>query len=125
MSGSKRRGVLLDDNDPALFPKLTDEQMDLLARHGKVRPTQSGEVLFRGGDATYDVMVLLESTVIITVGKGDSERELAIQRPFSAGAKRWSGSNSESASLDLASTPTRTGCVSSPRAIESCTTGWT
>lgn len=81
MNGSKRRGVLLDDNDPALFPKLTDEQMDLLARHGKVRPIKTGEVLFREGDATYDVMVLLEGSVVVTVGKGDSERELAIQRP--------------------------------------------
>jgi len=54
MNGSKCRGVLLDDNDPALFPKLTDEQMDLLARYGKVRPTRSGEVLFREGDAAAD-----------------------------------------------------------------------
>ena len=87
MHGRKRRGVLLDDNDPALFPKLTDEQMDLLARHGKVRATQSGEVLFREGDATYDVMVVLEGSVVVIAGKGDSERELAIQRPRTLGAR--------------------------------------
>jgi thioredoxin reductase (NADPH) len=81
MNSGKRRGILLDDNDPTLFPKLTDEQMDLLARNGQVRPTRSGEVLFREGDATNDVMVVLEGSVVVTVGKGDSERELAIQCP--------------------------------------------
>jgi thioredoxin reductase (NADPH) len=72
---------LLDDDDPTLFPKLTDEQIELLAQHGRVRPIQVGEVLFREGDATYDVMVLLEGRVAVVVGSGDSVRELAVQRP--------------------------------------------
>src|SRR5215467_7936706 len=72
---------LLDDADPALFPKLTDEQVDLLAKHGQVRPTKVGEVLFREGDTTYDVMVLLDGTVAVLVGSGERMRELAIQRP--------------------------------------------
>src|SRR5262249_32303139 len=29
--------AVLDDNDPALFPKLTDEQLALLAPHGHVQ----------------------------------------------------------------------------------------
>ena len=33
--------VVLDDNDPALFPKLTDEQLALLAPHGRVQPKSS------------------------------------------------------------------------------------
>jgi len=75
------RPSLLDDDDPALFPKLTDEQLDLLAKHGHVRPTEVGEVLFREGDTTYDVMVLLDGTVAVLVGSGERMRELAIQRP--------------------------------------------
>lgn len=72
---------MLDDEDPALFPKLTDEQIALLTRYGKVRPVQVGEVLFREGDSTYDVMVVLEGLVAVVLGGGDAERELAIQRP--------------------------------------------
>src|SRR5262249_10698522 len=59
----------------------TDEQLDLLAKHGHVRPTEVGEVLFREGDTTYDVMVLLDGTVAVLVGSGERMRELAIQRP--------------------------------------------
>ena len=73
--------ALLDDDDPALFPKLTNEQMALLARHGTVRPIHVGGVLFREGDTTYDVMVVLEGRVAVMLGSGDEARELAIQRP--------------------------------------------
>ena len=69
---------VLDDDDPALLPKLTDQQMELLARHGKVRPIQVGDVLFRAGDAAYDVMVLLAGTVAVAVDRGGTERDLAI-----------------------------------------------
>jgi Cyclic nucleotide-binding domain len=72
---------LLDNDDPALFPKLTDEQYGLLAKHGQVRSIEAGELLFREGDATYDVMVLIEGSVMVVIGSGDAERELAIQRP--------------------------------------------
>jgi hypothetical protein len=40
---------LLDAEDPALFLKLTEAQVELLARHGEVRPTVAFEVLFRQG----------------------------------------------------------------------------
>jgi thioredoxin reductase (NADPH) len=73
--------TLLDDDDPALFPKLTDKQVALLAGHGKIRQMQVGEILFREGDATYDVMVVLEGQVAVVIGDGDAARELAIQRP--------------------------------------------
>lgn len=67
MSGS----TLLDGDDPALFSKLTDEQLELLAWHEKVRPMQVSEVLFRKGDATYDVMAVLEGRVAVVIGSGD------------------------------------------------------
>lgn len=72
---------VLDDDDPALFPKLTDQQLKLLAPHGKVRPIQVGDVIFREGDATYDAMVLLEGNVAVVIGSGDTVRDLVIQKP--------------------------------------------
>jgi thioredoxin reductase (NADPH) len=74
-------GALLNDDDPALFPKLTDDQMALLARHGSIRPTRAGDVLFREGDDAYDAMVLVEGHVSIVLGSDDAGRELAVQRP--------------------------------------------
>jgi CRP-like cAMP-binding protein len=73
--------ALLDDDDPTLFPKLTDEQLDLLKPYGHVRRTMVGEVLFREGDAAYDVMVLLEGRVAIVLGSGDCARDVTIHRP--------------------------------------------
>ena len=72
---------LLDPDDPALFPKLTNAQVDLLARHGRVRPTAAGDVLFRQGNETYDVMVVLEGMVSVLIGSGEEERELVRQGP--------------------------------------------
>ena len=63
---------LLNDDDPALFPKLTYAQVDLLSAHGKVRPIEAGDVLFRDGDETYDAMVLLEGRLAVLVGDGDA-----------------------------------------------------
>jgi thioredoxin reductase (NADPH) len=74
-------GPLLDDRDSALFPKLTEAQVELLARRGNVRPTAAGEVLFRAGDESYDVMVVREGTVSVLTGSGDEERELVTQGP--------------------------------------------
>ncbi|HMD55958.1 MAG TPA: cyclic nucleotide-binding domain-containing protein [Solirubrobacteraceae bacterium] len=84
-SGSNRpeaaRVPLLDDEDPALFPTLTEAQMQLLRPLGEVRTTRPSEVLFAAGDATYDVMVVLEGSVSVSVGTGSEERELVVQRP--------------------------------------------
>jgi len=79
--GARRSPTLLDDDDPTLFPKLTDEQLDLLARHGQVMQTEVGQVLFRVGDTTYDVMVLLEGRVAVLVGSAEAEREVTIHGP--------------------------------------------
>jgi thioredoxin reductase (NADPH) len=72
---------ILDDDDPTLFPKLTDAQLDLLKPHGHVRATRAGELLFREGDRTYDVMVLLEGRVAVVLGSGDSAREITLHGP--------------------------------------------
>jgi thioredoxin reductase (NADPH) len=84
-SGSDRpaaaRAPLLDDEDAALFPKLTEAQVELLTPLGEVRATKPGDVLFRAGDETYEVMVVLEGSVSVVVGEGSEERELVVQRP--------------------------------------------
>jgi thioredoxin reductase (NADPH) len=72
---------VLDDDDPSLFPKLTDAQVAMLSRHGKVRSIEVGEVLWGRGDANYDVMVVLEGLVSVVAGTGLEARELAVQRP--------------------------------------------
>jgi thioredoxin reductase (NADPH) len=72
---------LLDDDDPSLFPKLTDRQVELLREIGEVVPTTAGDVLFAPGAPTYHVMVVLEGSVSVVVGSGDCVRELARQTP--------------------------------------------
>ena len=72
--------ALLDDDDPALFPKLTDEQLALLTPLGTVRSIEVGDVLFREGDASYDFMVLLAGRVAIVLGSGDAARDITIHR---------------------------------------------
>jgi thioredoxin reductase (NADPH) len=71
---------LLDDDDPAVFPKLTEAQVQMLLPLGKVRSVEAGEVLFRPGDLRYDVMVVLEGSVSGMVGSGEDERELGLHR---------------------------------------------
>src|SRR5262249_34930898 len=72
--------TLLDDDDRALSPKMTDEQLDLLARHGQARPTKVGEFLFREGDPAYDFMVLLEGCVAVMLGSGDAAQVITLHR---------------------------------------------
>ena len=72
---------LLDDDDAALFPKLTDAQVQMLSRHGEVRSIEAGEVLWGLGDSNYEVMVVLEGLVSVVVGTGPEAREIAVQRP--------------------------------------------
>jgi hypothetical protein len=46
-------GALLDDDDPGLFAKLTDEQLELLARRGRERAIKHGDILFCDGDTGH------------------------------------------------------------------------
>src|SRR5262249_37292629 len=72
---------LLDDDDAALFPKLTDAQLALLSPYGKVREVEVGEILFRPGEIPSEIMVLLAGEVTVTFGEGDRARTIALQRP--------------------------------------------
>jgi thioredoxin reductase (NADPH) len=72
--------ALLDADDASLFPKLTEQQLDLLRPVGRVREVEVDEVLFRDGDAGYDPMVVLEGRVSVLEGHGVEARELVDQR---------------------------------------------
>ena len=83
-SGTERVAIpkpLLDDDDPALFPKLTEPQVQMLSRHGEVRSIEVGDVLWGRGDSNYDVMVVLEGVVSVVAGSGQDAREVVEQRP--------------------------------------------
>jgi CRP-like cAMP-binding protein len=73
--------ALLDADDAALFPKLTEEQLEFLRPLGQVREVEADEVLFRDGDAAYDPMVVLAGEVVILAGSGADARELVVQLP--------------------------------------------
>jgi thioredoxin reductase (NADPH) len=81
-AGAASRAPLLDNGDAALFPKLTEAQVQLLARVGEMRSVAVGEVLFEQGEVpSYDVMVVLEGSVSIVLGRGEDARELALMLP--------------------------------------------
>jgi thioredoxin reductase (NADPH) len=93
--------------DPILATRLSAEQVALLQRYGEVRPTVTGQVLFREGDPGYDFMVVLTGTVevmenqegvereFVTAGPGQFIAELGIftgERPFASAVVRQPGS---------------------------------
>jgi thioredoxin reductase (NADPH) len=48
-------------------PRLSDDQLATLHRYGTVEPTTVGQVLFAAGDPSYDLIVLLEGAVEVSV----------------------------------------------------------
>ena len=83
-SGKERESslpaALLDGDDPALFPKLTQQQLALLRPLSQVREVEVEEVLFSDGDAGYDPMVVLAGPESVLDGGGDGAREPVGQR---------------------------------------------
>jgi thioredoxin reductase (NADPH) len=64
------------------FPRLSEEQVGLLASRGERRPTEPGDVLIREGDERYDFFVVLEGKVAVVVGHGGpGERLIAVHGP--------------------------------------------
>jgi thioredoxin reductase (NADPH) len=63
------------------FPRLRGEQIEMLARDGKRRPTEAGEVLFEEGDERYDFFVVLAGKVAVVSGHGHDERLIAVHGP--------------------------------------------
>lgn len=61
-----------------LFPRLNDEQRDALAALGERRTVESGDVLFREGDDSYDFYVVESGAVAIVQGHGEENRIIAV-----------------------------------------------
>jgi CRP-like cAMP-binding protein len=47
------------------YPRLSEDQIEVLSRYGETRKTEAGEVLFRAGDTSNDFFVVLEGEVEI------------------------------------------------------------
>jgi len=60
---------------------LTEQQITRLRKHGKIRPTAAGDVLFREGDRGYDFFVILSGRVRVVDHQAGMERELAAGGP--------------------------------------------
>jgi thioredoxin reductase (NADPH) len=64
-----------------LRPRLSDEHLAALTPLGQVRPTVTGEVLFREGDRSYDFIVIMSGQVTIVDHEAGVERELVSGGP--------------------------------------------
>ncbi len=64
------------------FPRLTDDQVELLLEHGDRRRTRVGDVLFREGEDSSELFVILEGMVAIVQGyRGPDERVISVHGP--------------------------------------------
>src|SRR5260370_10644777 len=52
-----------DVSNPVAFPRLSDAQLERLRSYGTPQTVETGDVLYRPGDATYDLIVTEDATV--------------------------------------------------------------
>ncbi len=74
-------GMEEPENRNGAFPRLSEEQRARLRALGMVRKVESGEVLFRDGDAGYDFFVVESGVVAIVQGYGSENRVIAVHGP--------------------------------------------
>jgi thioredoxin reductase (NADPH) len=63
------------------YPRLTDQQIQVLASYGEHRTTQAGDLLFCEGQTHHDFFVILEGMVALTEGSGEDERIVSVHGP--------------------------------------------
>jgi thioredoxin reductase (NADPH) len=63
------------------YPSLSFEQIGVLARHGEVRYTNEGDVLFREGDRACDFFVILRGAVAVVEGYGVEDHVVGVHGP--------------------------------------------
>jgi signal transduction histidine kinase len=61
-----------------LFPKLSDDELARLAKHGQEIQLQPGEFIFQEGDPSYHFYVVLEGQIQITKQVGVEERVITV-----------------------------------------------
>jgi thioredoxin reductase (NADPH) len=86
MSEPLGAGIEEPENLHGAFPRLDEQQRARLRRLGKVRKVESGDILFREGDAGYDFFVVESGAVAIVQGYGRENRVIAVH-----GAHRFLG----------------------------------
>jgi len=62
-------------------PRLSDGQLATLQQYGTVEPTTAGQVLFAAGDPGYDLIVLLEGMVEVSVLRDGKPWRIAAAGP--------------------------------------------
>src|SRR5262249_8186318 len=85
-SSRQERVADLPPIDALLGPRLSAAHLEVLRRHGEVRSTVAGQVLFREGDRGHDFIVILSGAVMVVDHQTGVERELVRGGPgeFSA-----------------------------------------
>jgi len=73
--------MLHDPNQATLFPKLSQEDLQKLAEHGREVVLAAGDILFAEGDPTYHFFVVLEGQIRVTKQVGAEEQVLTIHEP--------------------------------------------
>jgi thioredoxin reductase (NADPH) len=69
-------GVFEETQDDGAFPRLSDDAIAKLERHGARRPVATGDVLYSEGDPSYDFFVVLSGKVAIVQRAGDDDELL-------------------------------------------------
>src|SRR5438105_15962568 len=82
--GRVQSPLLVEEEPPDMlleagrFPVLDSAQIDILRGYGSEEPISAGGMLFREGDDTYDLMVVLAGEVQIVVHRGKPSKERII-----------------------------------------------
>ncbi len=63
------------------FPRLSDQQLEALAEHGHRRRTERGDILFREGEESSELFVVLEGRVAIVENHEGKERVIGVHGP--------------------------------------------
>jgi thioredoxin reductase (NADPH) len=63
------------------FPRLSDDQIQVITRYGERRQVREGELLFREGDPTCDFFLILEGRVAIREGPAGDGRIISVHGP--------------------------------------------
>jgi thioredoxin reductase (NADPH) len=61
------------------FPILSEGQIEILAGYGEERAVQEGEILYRPGDASYDMLVILEGSAAIVDDYGGPQERTIVE----------------------------------------------